>query len=157
MKSRCKATRLSSCLRVASGPRSKLPSSPLPSVSVLTRATSLSVNAWRTFASTSTRLVPVQAWPLSEKPPFTARSTARSRSASASTISGFLPPSSICVRVVRPAPRWICSPAAVDPVKEIARTARAVVMAGPTAAAGPTTRFSTPAGSPACTNASVSR
>ncbi|MNI86843.1 hypothetical protein D3C73_1439760 [compost metagenome] len=126
-------------------------------VSALTRATSFSVNAWRTLASTSTRLVPVQAWPLSEKPPFTARSTARSRSASASTISGFLPPSSICVRVVKPALRWICSPAAVDPVNEMARTAGALVMALPTAAAGPITRFSTPAGKPACTKASVRR
>ena len=34
---------------------------------------------------------------------------------------GFLPPSSIWVRVVKPTARWICSPAAVEPVKEIAR------------------------------------
>ena len=39
------------------------------------------------------------------------RSTALSRSASSITISGFLPPSSICVRVVKPTERWICSPA----------------------------------------------
>ena len=130
---------------------------PLPMRSVFTFANSLSVKAALTAACTSSRLVPVQACPVSERPPFTARSTALSRSASSMTMSGFLPPSSICVRVVSGAPRWISSPAAVDPVKEIARTAGAEVMTGPTSAAEPVMKLSTPFGTPPATSASVSR
>ena len=73
---------------------------PLPIFSAFTFATSFSVKAALIPLITSTRLVPVQAWPVSDSPPLMARSTALSRSASSITISGFLPPSSICVRVV---------------------------------------------------------
>ncbi|EWS62484.1 hypothetical protein Y695_04289 [Hydrogenophaga sp. T4] len=110
-----------------------------------------------TALTTIRRLVPVQAWPVSEKPPLTARSTARSRSASSITISGFLPPSSICSRVVRCTVRWMCMPACVEPVKEIAQIAREVVMIGPTSPARPVMKFNTPLGRPACTSASVRR
>ncbi len=73
------------------------------------------------------------------------------------TMSGFLPPSSICVRVVRATVRWICSPARVEPVNEIARTAGDSVSVGPTSAARPVMKLSTPLGKPACTNASARR
>ena len=42
--------------------------------------------------STMTRLVAVQAWPVSPNPAMATKRAARSRSASASTIVGFLPP-----------------------------------------------------------------
>ncbi len=130
---------------------------PLPTLSVATFASRRSVYAALTDSATSTRLVPVHAWPDSEKPPLMVRSTARSRSASSITISGFLPPSSICVRVVSGTARWICSPARDEPVNEMARTAGASVMAAPISAALPVMKFSTPLGRPALTSTSASR
>ena len=146
-----------SCFSVASGPRSRPGCMPLPILSAATRASSLSVKACLTLGTTRMRLVPVQAWPVSEKPPLIARSTARSRSASSITISGFLPPSSICRRVVRCTVRWICVPAVVEPVKEIARILLELVMTGPTSPARPVTQFTTPAGTPAFSSASTRR
>ena len=49
-------------------------------------------------SSTMTRLVAVQLWPVRPKPPITASFTASSRSASSSTMVGFLPPISSWTR-----------------------------------------------------------
>ena len=54
-------------------------------------------------ASTISRLDAVQRWPVEKYAPCTAQSTARSRSASASTTSGFLPPISSCTLARRAA------------------------------------------------------
>ncbi|MNY11896.1 hypothetical protein D3C86_1449480 [compost metagenome] len=115
------------------------------------------MNACFTSRMTRMRLVPGHACPDSDSPPLMARSTALSRSASSITIRGFLPPSSICVRVVIGTDLWICSPAAVEPVNDTARTARDSTMVGPTSAALPVRKLSTPFGMPALTKASASR
>ena len=49
----------------------------------------------------------------------------------------------------------ICSPAAVEPVKEIARTTGGTVIAAPTSPARPLKKLSTPFGIPAAAKASV--
>ena len=73
-----------------------------------------------TAASTITRLQAVQRWPVVPKADQTIPSTARSRSASASTTIAFLPPSSRATRLSRrPARSAIRFPVAVEPVNEM--------------------------------------
>ena len=62
--------------------------------SAAARLASLSTNSSATFSSTMSRSVDMQIWPWLAKAPKTAAFTASSRSASSSTISGALPPSS---------------------------------------------------------------
>src|SRR5204862_7424250 len=55
------------------------------------------------------------------------------------------------------AARWICAPAAVEPVKEMARTTGDSVITGPTSPAAPVMKLSAPLGNPACASASARR
>ena len=74
-------------------------------------------------SSTMTRDDAVQRWPVWKKPPSAAIWTALSRSASASTTSGFLPPISICTRAWRSiAAAPTLAPVRWDPVKDTPST-----------------------------------
>ena len=85
-------------------------------------------------------------------------SAARSRSASAKTITGFLPPSSKWVRLRVGAP-WeaIWDPVADSPTKAMALMAGCSVTARPAVSPMPCTTFSTPGGRPASVAISPSR
>ena len=65
-----------------------------PTVNSAALATNLSVNSSSTGSSTRMRLTAVQRWPELRNDPSVASVAARSRSASLSTMSGALPPSS---------------------------------------------------------------
>ena len=102
------------------------------------------------------RRVAVHFWPADQNAPAYDASTARSRSASAITISGLWPPSSSCTRL----PSFVASsrtelPVATEPVNEIARTRGSRTSAAPTTEPRPVSTLSTPAGSSASANASA--
>src|SRR6202048_3246108 len=81
----------------------------------------------------------------------TTASSARSRSASSNTITGFLPPSSKCTRFSVGAPcAMIAAPVAVSPTNAIALMAGCSVSALPASSPMPCTVLSTPSGTPAC-------
>ena len=97
-------------------------------------------------ASTSTRSVRMQTWPLPANPLQTAARAARGRSASASTIIADFPPSSSTAGTRRAAAvAATCLPTAGLPVKKI--MSAAAVSAAP-ASPRPATTSSTPSGSP---------
>src|SRR5262245_34617208 len=82
---------------------------------------------------------------------------ALSRSASAITMTAFLPP----ISQVTLAPRWAAlveraAPIRVEPVKEIALRAGEFTIASPTTEPEPTTMLNTPGGRPASSYISVS-
>ena len=80
----------------------------------------------------------------------TTASSARSRSASSNTITGFLPPSSKCRRLsVGAAWAWISDPVADSPTNPIALISGCSVSARPADSPRPCTVFSTPGGRPA--------
>src|SRR5258706_5784820 len=81
----------------------------------------------------------------------TTASSARSRSASSNTITGFLPPSSKCTRFRLGAPcAMIAEPVALSPTKPIALIAGCSVNALPASSPIPCTVLRTPSGTPAC-------
>src|SRR5665213_1286782 len=81
----------------------------------------------------------------------TTASSARSRSASSNTITGFLPPSSKCTRFSVGAPcAMMAEPVALSPTNPIALIAGCSVSALPASSPMPCTVFSTPSGTPAC-------
>src|SRR6478735_4889409 len=88
----------------------------------------------------------------------TTASSARSRSASANTITGFLPPSSKCTRfnVAEPC-AMMALPVALSPTKPIALMAGCSVSALPASSPIPCTVLSTPSGTPACLTSRASR
>jgi hypothetical protein len=83
-----------------------------------------------TRLSTSTRSVAQQTWPAQKKPPKTAPLAARSRSASAQTITGPLPLASISERL-RPAARTILSAVPCEPTKPMQSMFGSVTSASP--------------------------
>ena len=92
----------------------------------------------------------VQRSPLSEKTPKIVASIAASRSASANTTAGDLPPSSI-ERPLRngaalPKISW---PVRLSPVNEMSGTSGCFTRASPASSPSPLTRLKTPCGSPA--------
>ena len=97
----------------------------------------------------------VQRWPAVPKPLNSAPSTARSRSASAMTTSGFLPPSSRhgdCRWRPQSAPISAPDRARAGEADLVDEAARRAPARGPAKVCGPSasTRFSTPSGRPAC-------
>ena len=92
----------------------------------------------------------MQRSPLREKTPNRAESIAASRSASANTTHGDLPPSSMD-RPLRLAAalRKIVWPVVVSPVKEISGTSGCLTRASPASSPRPLTRLNTPSGRPA--------
>ena len=94
----------------------------------------------------------MQIWPAWKVQVCTAPASARSRSASAKTMLGDLPPSSSSVRLRRgAAAAWIARPTAVLPVNAIMSTSGAATSASPTSGPGPQTKLSTPGGSTSAT------
>src|SRR3954454_16906189 len=88
----------------------------------------------------------------------TTASSARSRSASSNTITGFLPPSSKCTRFKVGAPcAMIAEPVALSPTKPIALTDGCSVSAMPASSPMPCTVLSTPSGTPACLTSFANR
>src|SRR6185312_12156800 len=88
----------------------------------------------------------------------TTASSARSRSASSNTITGFLPPSSKWTRFRVFAPcAMIADPVALSPTKPIALIAGCSVSALPASSPKPCTVLSTPSGTPASFTSFVSR
>ena len=88
--------------------------------------------------------------PAEKNAPLIANSTAFSRSASSSTMSGFLPPISSCILPPRAntlAP--ILRPTTEDPVKETPATFGCSTIAAPVSAPCPIRRLNTPSGKPA--------
>ena len=82
---------------------------------------------------------------------------AASRSASAKTMLGFLPPSSRATRfTVGAAAAMIRRPVTMPPVKETRSTSGASVSIGPTRSPAPVTRLATPVGRPTSVSASTS-
>ena len=99
---------------------------------------------------TISRLDAVQRWPAWKNAPLTATDTAVGRSASSSTMSGFLPPISSCTRApALTAAAATDGPTSCDPVKLTASTSGDAASAAPSFEPGPITRFSTPGGRPA--------
>ena len=81
---------------------------------------------------------------------------AASRSASAKTTLGDLPPSSIDTRLTVPAAaRRIAFPVSVSPVNEILSMPGCSAMAAPTTGPGPGTTWNAPGGSPASARSSA--
>ena len=96
--------------------------------------------------------------PFSENTPNRALSVAASRSASANTMQGDLPPSSID-RPLRPgaAAAMMTCPVDVSPVNEIRGTSGCVTRAAPATSPIPCTMLNTPSGTPASVMISGSR
>ena len=88
----------------------------------------------------------------------TVASRARSRSASAKTTTGFLPPSSKCTRLRVSAPwRMMARPVRVSPTKPMALTSGCSVRARPVVSPMPLTTLTTPGGTPASWTSSARR
>jgi len=92
----------------------------------------------------------MQVCPVAAKMPETAPLTAASKSASAKTTLGDLPPSSRLTCLKSRAAAWLMwRPVASEPVKVIFRTRGCSTRAAPTSWPNPVTTLTTPGGSPA--------
>ena len=94
------------------------------------------------------RFTPTQFCPLAKKAPETQETTASATSASESTITGELDPSSITI-FFKPAFRCIASAAATPPVKLINRTRSSLISASPKCSGAPVMILSISFGNPA--------
>ena len=98
----------------------------------------------------------MQIWPWCRNEPQAPADAAAGTSASSSTISAELPPSSRCTRLrCWPASAPTCRPTAVEPVNEMIRTTGSVISASP-ASGPPGSTCSSPAGRPASSNTRAS-
>ncbi len=121
-------------------------------------ATNSSTTRSWTERSTRIRLRAQQSWPQLSNTAYGAAAANASRSASANTMLGLLPPSSrLTFFTVVEAARRICCPVAVSPVNAIFPIPGCDAIASPTTGPGPVTTFSTPGGSPASSASSPSR
>ena len=139
-----------SCRSSTTGPISVPALSASSTTNFLRRSTTAWTNRSWMPSVTMIRLDAVHRWPDWKYAPFTATDTAVGRSASSSTMRGFLPPISSCTR----APFFTAAaatpgPTSRDPVKLIASIPATEASAAPSFAPGPMTRLSTPVGSPA--------
>ncbi|MCY1527072.1 hypothetical protein D9M68_621260 [compost metagenome] len=137
------------------GPTAVSASCGSPTFTCRTRSTKHSAKASYNESSTMMRLIAMQICPWCRNLPNTAALTACSRSASASTTKGLLPPSSraTCLRCAPPlAMRPILRPTGVEPVKVTRPGSGCSTKASPISLPAPTTTLSTPAGSPASSN-----
>ena len=144
------AATFSRCAADTSGPLSVAGSSPLPSRTRSARRASSATNSSCTGASSSSRVPAEHTCPACRNAPLSAPSSAASRSASANTMFGFLPPSSSATFLTSSAAaRMIARPVASPPVNDTRSTSGADTSAAPTLAPAPSTRLTTPAGVPA--------
>ncbi|SHU73441.1 Uncharacterised protein [Mycobacteroides abscessus subsp. abscessus] len=124
-----------------------------PTTSASARSLSNDRNASAMPSVSTSRDVAVHFCPVERKAPSSTCSTARSTSASSRTTAAFLPPISAWTGMPRAAPAAaIRRPTPVEPVNVRASTRLSFTMASPTPVS-PTTRFNTPGGSPAASNA----
>ncbi len=133
-----------------SGPTLTSSSVPRPTFISPSLAASFSANSSATFSATWKRLAAVQASPMLRILAITAPSTAASMSASAKTMNGALPPSSI---EVRSRPLADCStsirPTSVEPVKVSLRSRGSLMIGLETSLDFElVTTFRTPSGQP---------
>ncbi len=140
------------CLALIIGPKATWPLAGSPTGMWVALPTRRSIRPAATFSCTSTRPEAMQIWPWCSQAPQATLLAARSRSASSSTISALLPPSSSetffrCLPQSSPM-RW---PTAVEPVNWIIFTSGAVTSASP-APGPPGSIWNTPAGTPASSN-----
>ena len=135
-----------------SGPIATPSSSPRPHTSFFVSAIILSVNALAIGRSRMNRFAATQLCPALRNFAIIAWVMATSRSASASTTSGALPPSSSDMRLRSSAPAFASAmPTLVEPVKLILRIARDARNRSPTRRASWLgTTLTTPAGTPTC-------
>ena len=161
MASSMSRTTLSRLAASIMGPTSVPSTMPSPTGIAPMRSASRCANSSATERCTKIRLAAVQASPMLRILAWTAASTATSRSASAKTMKGALPPSSSDVRTTC---FEACSsssfPTAVEPVNESLRMVPPVRTGSTTSAAREVgTTFKTPAGRPTssrtCASASV--
>ncbi len=138
----------SSCSAEVSEPISKEKSYAAPSVTSPAARANAATNSSYRDSWTKIRSMPMQIWPALEKHAWTAPVTAASRSASARTTIGFLPPSSIEAPISRrPQAAASSRPVAVEPVN--ARWSTSSSSAGPITEPRPATTCQTSSGSPA--------
>ncbi len=120
-------------------------------------ANSSTTRSW-TERSTRIRLRAQQSWPQLSNTAYGDAAANASRSASANTMLGLLPPSSrLTFFTVAAAARRIACPVAVSPVNAILPMPSCAAIAAPTEAPGPVTTLSTPGGSPASSASSAKR
>ena len=128
-----------------------------PTFSAAARSPSVAANGSTTERSTTSRSVDMQIWPWCMNAPNFAAATASSRSASASTTIGALPPSSSSTGFrCRAAFSATSRPTRVEPVKLIRRTAGWAISSSTTSGASPAScvsRLTTPGGRPASSSA----
>ena len=118
---------------------------------------SSTTRSW-TDRSTRIRLLAQQSWPQLSKTAYGLSAAKRSRSASAKTRLGLLPPSSrLTFFTVPAASRMISWPVAVSPVKATLPIPGWAAIAAPASPPGPVTTLTTPAGSPASRASSPKR
>ena len=139
--------------RSISEPRIALPSRGSPTESDLALAAKRATKSSAILSSTTMRSVDMQIWPWLAKAPKAAAFTASSRSASSSTTSGDLPPSSSSTGL-RCSAHFLAMilPTREEPVKLTRRTALCAISASTTAPASLgalVTTLTTPGGKPA--------
>ena len=143
------ATR-SCCSFEISGPIVVASSRPSPSVTAAARSTNAFTASSYTRFSTKTREPAEQISPWFQKMPLAEPSNAASRSASANTMFGDLPPSSSMTRFSVSAPlRMMILPTSRLPVKQILSTPGWATSGAPAVSPNPVSTWSTPVGRPA--------
>ncbi len=141
-----------------SGPVSALSSKGPPSRISSARRTSSSTNSSWIDSSTTSRAPAEHTWPECRKTAVSAKSSAASRSASANTMLGFLPPSSRATFfTVSAADAMIRLPVASPPVNDTRSTRGSSLSRAPARGPAPSTRLATPAGTPASSSRPISR
>ncbi len=120
------------------------------------RSTSSATNSSAIDSSTTSRAPAEHTWPECRKTAVIAMSSAVSRSASAKTMLGFLPPSSSATFFTVPdAAAMIRLPVPRPPVNETRSTRGSSLRAAPALGPSPRTRLPTPAGSPASSSSLI--
>ena len=120
------------------------------------RSTSRSTKSSWMLSSTSSRAPAEQTWPECRKTAVRAKSRATSRSASAKTMLGFLPPSSRATFLTVAAAEAITRrPVTRPPVNETRSTRGSSTSGAAASAPAPRTRLPTPAGSPASSSSRI--
>ena len=140
------------------GPSSVSGSSGSPTFIDSAFATIASVKRSTSGRSTRIREPQTQIWPVLPKAPRALQKTALSRSASAKTMFGFLPPSSSEIRLTWDAATdRTRAPVSMPPVTDTMSTPGCSTIASPTTPPGPARTLTTPAGRSASRSSSASR
>lgn len=141
-----------------SGPIPVFSSDGSPTTTAATAGASSSRKRSWTGRSTRMRVRAQQSWPALSRKDIGAAAAAASRSASAKTTFGLLPPSSRVRRFTRAAQRvMMCLPVLVDPVKTILATPGWSTRAPPATGPSPGSTWNSPPGSPASRASSARR